>query len=309
MSKTLAPIVTDEFTLIHGDCIEALSNAKECSVSLLLCSPPFADLFVYSKDDGDMGNAKEGVFKALFRCWAEQAFRVVQPGRIAALHVTQLLAYKVLHGFMGLRDFCGHVAVAMKEAGFDYVGEVAIAKNPQSAAQRMKLHNLMFTTLRKDSSKSVPVRNDYVLLFRRPGENAVPVKSFDRGEVTEEDWIRFASGVWDEIDETNVVQTRGTGDADDERHVCPLQLPVIDRLVRLYSNPGEVVCDPFNGVGSTGIGALKRGRRYLGIELKASYFKTAAKTLNTLAKAQRDQGAFDFANKPAAPAPAIEGAA
>lgn len=294
MSTIRKPIVTPEFTLIHGDCIEALSKTPEQTVSLLICSPPFADLFVYSKDDGDMGNAREGVFKALFRCWAEQAFRVMQDGRIAALHVTQLLAYKALHGYMGLRDFCGHVAIAMKEAGFDYVGEVAIGKNPQSAAQRMKLHNLMFTTLRKDSSKSVPVRNDYVLLFRRPGDNATPVKSFDRGEVTEEDWIRLASGIWSDIDETNVVQTRGTGDSDDERHVCPLQLPVIDNLVRLYSNPGEIVCDPFNGVGSTGIGALKRGRRYLGIELKESYFRTASKTLSSLAKAQRDQTVMPF---------------
>lgn len=294
MSSSQSPVVTDEFTLIHGDCVEALAETPAQSISLLVCSPPFADLFVYSRDDGDMGNAKEGTFKALFRCWAEQVFRVMQTGRIAALHVTQLLAYKVLHGHIGLRDFCGHVAEAMRAAGFDYVGEVAIAKNPQSAAQRMKLHNLMFTTLRKDSSKSVPVRNDYILLFRRPGENANPVTSFARGEVSEDDWVRLASGVWVDVQETDVLQTRGTGEADDERHVCPLQLGVIDRLVRLYSNPGELVCDPFNGVGSTGVGALRRGRRYLGIELKESYFRTAARTLRDLARAQRDQTVMQF---------------
>lgn len=289
MSDVLAPFTHPRCTLVHGDCCEAMAAMPAGAAGLVVTSPPFADLFVYSRDDADLGNYREALFNLAFQMWARQLARVVAPGRLACLHTTQLLAYKVLHGFMGLRDFCGRAAEAMQAAGFAYVGEVAINKNPQSAAQRMKLHNLMFTTLKKDSAKSIPVRNDYLLLFRAPGENAAPVRSFERGDVTTEDWVRWASGVWSDVDETDVLQTRGTGAEDDERHVCPLQLGLIARCIKLWSNPGDLVLDPFSGVGSVGVAALKHGRRYLGVELKREHHLTAARTLGELARSQDTQ--------------------
>lgn len=293
MSALLPPFVHPRCTLVHGDAVPALAEVPAGACGLVVTSPPFADLFVYSRDDADLGNNRDGAFNLAFRMWCEQLARAVAPGRLACLHTTQLLAYGVLHGFMGLRDFCGRVAEAMTDAGFDYVGEVAIPKNPQSAAQRMKLHNLMFTTLKKDSSKSIPVRNDYLLLFRARGENAAPVRAYERGDVTTEDWVRWASGVWDDIDETDVLKTRGTGGEDDTRHVCPLQLGLIRRAIKLWSNPGDLVCDPFSGVGSTGVAALELGRRYLGIDLKREHHLTAQRTLGELVDVQdRQLGLF-----------------
>jgi DNA modification methylase len=291
MSDQLEPVVTSRYTLIHGDSIPAMAAMRPASVALTICSPPFADLFVYSRDEADLGNNRDGAFNLAFRMWCEQLLRVMAPGRLVCLHVTQLLAYKVMHGYMGLRDFCGHVAEAMSSAGFVWAGEWAIAKNPQAAAQRMKLHNLMFVTLRKDSSKSIPVRNDYLLVFRAPGDNIAPVLSFERGDVTEDDWVRLASGVWRPIQETNVLKTDGTGAEDDSKHVCPLQLDLIDDCVRLWSNPDELVMDPFDGIGSTAYTAVKRGRRALGIDLKRENHLTATRTLAELIRSEATQRA------------------
>lgn len=297
MSDVLAPFVHPRCTLVHGDCIHAMSEMPAQSVGLAVTSPPFADLFVYSRDDADLGNCRGEVFNTSFRFFTEQLVRVMKPGRLAALHTTQLLAYGVLHGFQGLRDFCGDVAKAMSAAGFHYAGEIAIGKNPQSAAQRMKLHNLMFTTLKKDSVKSIPVRNDYLLLFRAPGENEEPVKAYERGDVSTDDWVQLASGLWNDhmggvwrdIDETNVLQVKGTGGEDDSRHVCPLQLGLIERAVKLWSNPGDLVLDPFSGVGSTGVVSVKLGRRYVGTDLKRENHLTASRTLRELLDAQDRQ--------------------
>jgi DNA modification methylase len=289
MSDTIAPITHERYTLIHGDSTVALAEMPEASVGLVVTSPPFADLFVYSRDEADLGNNKPEAFNLAWRCFTEQLRRVVAPGRIVALHTTQLLAYKNIHGFVGLRDFCGDVSKSMAAAGFEYCGDVSINKNPQSAAQRMHLHNLLFVTLRKDSTKSMPVRNDYLMVFRAPGDNAVPVKAFERGDVTEDDWIRWASGVWDDIEETNVLKTDGARTEEDEKHVCPLQLGLIERCLRLWSNPGELLLDPFSGVGSCGVAAMKLRRRYLGIDLKRENVLTAAKTLRDLVNVQDRQ--------------------
>lgn len=289
MSELITPIVHPRYTLLHGDSITAMAEMPAGSAGLVVCSPPFADLFCYSRDEADLGNNREEAFNLVWRCFTEQLARVVAPGRIVCLHTTQLLAYRNIHGFIGLRDFCGDVVRSMRAAGFDYCADIAIDKNPQSAAQRMHLHNLLFVTLRKDSSRSMPVRNDYLLVFRAPGENTVPVKAWDRGDLTEDDWIRWAHGVWLDIDETAVLKTDGARAADDEKHVCPLQLGLIERCVRLWSNPGELVFDPFSGVGSTGYAALKLKRRYLGIDLKKENVLTAARFLGELVSAQDRQ--------------------
>jgi DNA modification methylase len=289
MSETLAPIVTERYTLVHGDAVAAMAELPPASVGLVVTSPPFADLFVYSRDQADLGNNRGAAFNLAFRCFTEQLIRVVAPGRVVALHTTQLLAHKNMHDYVGLRDFCGDVVRAMAEAGFHYCGDVAIDKNPQSAAQRMHLYNLLFVTLRRDSTLSMPVRNDYLLIFRAPGENAAPVKAFERGDVSEDDWVRYAHGCWLDIDETNVLKTDGARTAEDEKHVCPLQLGLIDRCVLLWSNPGDLVFDPFVGVGSVPYKALTRRRRALGVDLKRENILTAAKLLRDLVDIQDRQ--------------------
>lgn len=173
-------------------------------------------------------------------------------------------------------------ANAMRAVGFHYCADVAIGKNPQSQAQRTHDHNLLFATLDRDSAGSMPTRNDYLLVFRADGKNEVPVTSAKRGEVSKDDWIRWARGVWNDIDETDVLKPRGTGAADDEAHVCPLQLEVIRRCVLLWSNPDELVLDPFNGIGSTSYVAVKHRRRALGMDLKPENHLTAARTLGDL---------------------------
>lgn len=278
------PVRTDRYTLVHGDCVPAMAAMAPASVALTVTSIPFADLFAYTKDQADLGNNRPESFWYGFRCVAEQLARVMMPGRVAAIHTTQLLAYKNMHDYVGIRDFTGDVAKVMADAGFSYCADVAIAKNPQAIAQRMHLHSLMFTNLKKDAALLHPARNDYLLIFKARGDNPVPVTSYTRGEVSQEDWIRWACGTWDDISEGDVLKTRGTGGADDTKHVCPLQLEVIRRCVLLWSNPDELVMDPFNGVGSTVHQAVKHRRRGLGIDLKAEHHLTAAKHLRSLSR-------------------------
>lgn len=291
VSELLAPVRTDRYTLVHGDCVHAMAAMPAQSVGLVVTSIPFADLFAYTKDQADLGNNRPESFWYGFRCVAEQLLRVMRPGRVVAIHTTQLLAYKNLHGFVGIRDFIGDVAKVMTDAGFAYCADVAIAKNPQAIAQRMHLHSLMFTNLKKDAAQLHPARNDYVLIFKAPGDNDAPITSYLRGEVSQDDWIRWACGTWDDISEGDVLKTRGTGGEDDTKHVCPLQLEVIRRCVLLWSNPDELVMDPFDGVGSTAYVAVKHRRRALGIDLKAEHHKTAAANLRQL---ERELG-FDAA--------------
>jgi DNA modification methylase len=282
MSEVHAPVTTDRYTLVHGDCVHAMSAMPDASVALTVTSIPFADLFAYTRDQADLGNNRGDSFWYGFRCVAEQLRRVMKPGRVVAIHTTQLLAYKNLHGFVGIRDFTGDVAKVMTDAGFGYCADIAIAKNPQSIAQRMHLHSLMFTNLKKDAAQLHPARNDYVLIFKAPGDNEAPVLSYKRGELSQDDWIKWACGTWNDISEGDVLRTRGTGAEDDTKHVCPLQLEVIRRCALLWSNPDELVMDPFNGIGSTTVTAVKHGRRALGVDLKAEHHLTATANMRAL---------------------------
>ena len=293
MSDLLPPVVTDRYTLVHADCVPTLAATPEGSVALCVTSIPFANLFAYTRDEADLGNNRPESFWYGFRCVAEALRRVMMPGRVVAIHVTQLKAYKVLQGYMGLRDFVGDVVRVMQDAGFSYRADVTIGKNPQSVAQRFHDHNLLFATLKKDSVGNWPTKNDYLLVFGAPGENAVPVTSLARGEITVEDWIRWACGLWHDVQEGDVLRVNHTGRAgsgDDEeqtKHVCPLQLEVIRRAVLLWSNPGERVLDPFNGIGSTSYQAVKLGRTALGIDLKPDHHTTAAGVMRDLERELR----------------------
>ena len=200
---------------------------------------------------------------------------MLKPGRVCAVHVQQVAILKSRAGYVGLEDFRGRVIQAHLDAGFIYYGEVTVDKNPQLQAVRTKAQGLMFVQLRRDSAKSRPALADYVLIFHKPGENAVPINP----DIDNDTWIEWASPVWYGIAEMSTLNP-GSGSEDaDERHICPLQLPLIERCVRLWSNPGELVLSPFAGIGSEGYVAVQHGRRFVGCELKPSYWRTAVGNL------------------------------
>lgn len=205
------------------------------------------------------------------------------------IHVQQITTTKSVHGVVGLTDFRGEVIRAFIDAGWIFHGEVTIDKCPQAQAIRTKAQALMFVQLERDSSKSRPALADYLLIFRKPGENAVPVSP----EVTRDEWIEWARPVWYGIKETNTLNVRVARDNDDERHIAPLQLDLIERSVRLWSNRGELVLSPFAGIGSEGYVAVQHGRRFVGVELKASYWRTAVTNLKTAEHAVDEPSLFD----------------
>ncbi|MBX4216018.1 site-specific DNA-methyltransferase [Candidatus Parcubacteria bacterium] len=277
------------FQIWNEDCVAGMvERLGPESVHLCITSIPFGALFQYSAKTEDIGNCQDGIdmrssmFGAHLRFFAEQLKQVLLPGRNACIHIQQLLAYKVQHGYMGRRDFRGAVIDIFTAAGFEWAGEVSIPKNPQVIAQRLKLHSLQFMTGHsRDACALAPAVNDFVLFFRKPGENPAPVRCiYDRetnpsGWLTQEDWILWARGTWD-IQETDVLEnfTRGR-DEKDEKHVCPLQLEVIRRPVLLYTHPGETVLDPFMGIGSSAYVSIEHNRRAVGFELKESYHRIA----------------------------------
>jgi DNA modification methylase len=276
--ETFRPVASGRgWKAAHGDSVEVLKKLPEASVDLAVFSPPFASLFTYTPSVGDMGNCgdRDGEFALHFRFFLPGLFRVMKPGRNVCVHVMPLPRFKAVHGNMGLYDFRGDVIRLLQREGFLYYGEAAIPKNPQAQAIRTKSHALMFVSLERDSLACRPALNDYLLVFKKPGEPEQPVEP----ECSREEWIKWASGVWDGIRETDVLKVKGTKDPEDGKHICPLQLEFIERCVRLWSNPGEVVLDPFMGIGSTGVVALRRKRRFVGIELKQLYFDAACRNL------------------------------
>ncbi|HMZ15718.1 MAG TPA: DNA methyltransferase [Mycobacterium sp.] len=269
--------MTDEasgetFDLWLGDSCERMADIGDESVDLSVYSPPFASLFTYSPSVRDLGNSGDRAeFFEHYGYIIRENLRITKPGRICAVHVQQLTTTKSTHGVIGLTDFRGQVIAAYMDAGWVFHGEVTVDKDPQAQAIRTKAQALMFVTKNRDSSMTRPALADYLLLFRKPGDNAVPIKN----DVTNEEWIEWARPVWLDINETNTLNVRAARDAADERHICPLQLDFIERVIRLWSNPGELVFTPFAGIGSEVVTAIRLGRRGLGIELKPSYWRTA----------------------------------
>jgi len=264
--------------LMLGDSCERISEIEDESVDLSVYSPPFASLYTYSPSARDLGNSFDrDEFFEHFRFIIEGNLRITKPGRMACVHVQQLTTTKSTHGVIGMTDFRGQVIAAFQEAGWIYHGEVTVNKDPQAQAIRTKAQALMFQTLNRDSASSRPALADYLLVFRKPGENQVPISP----SVNNEQWIEWAQPVWWNIKETDTLNVRVAREEADERHICPLQLPFIERCVRLWSNPGELVFSPFAGIGSEGYVSLQQGRRFVGIELKRSYWQTAADNLRT----------------------------
>jgi hypothetical protein len=265
--------------MMLGDSCERMAEIPDDSVGLSVYSPPFASLFTYSPSPRDLGNsASRGEFFEHYGFIIRENLRITMPGRICAVHVQQLTTTMSTNGVIGMTDFRGQVIAAYMDNGWIFHGEVTIDKDPQAQAIRTKAQALMFVTKNRDSSMTRPALADYLLLFRKPGENAVQIKN----DVSNEEWIDWARPVWLDIRETNTLNARVARDSADERHICPLQLDFIERVVRLWSNPGEVVFSPFGGIGSEPYTAVRLGRKALAIELKPSYWRTAVANLRAL---------------------------
>jgi DNA modification methylase len=269
----------DGWHLMLGDACERIGELEPDSVDLSVFSPPFASLYTYSPSLRDLGNSFDrDEFFEHFAYVIRGLLNATKPGRLACVHVQQLTTSKATHGVIGATDFRGQVIAAFQKHGWTYYGDITIDKDPQAQAIRTKAVCLMFVTLERDQAVLRPALADYLLVFKKPGENRVPVRS----DVDRDTWIKWAHPVWYDISETDTLNVRVARDDADERHICPLQLPLIERCVRLWSNPGELVFSPFAGIGSEGYVALRRGRRFTGIELKASYWRTAVETLRAV---------------------------
>jgi DNA modification methylase len=293
--ELLQESTSDWYRLMNGDCVTTMRDNMEAdSMDLAVFSPPFSSLFTYSSHGADMGNCSEHdgdvEFSIHFEFFARELLRVIKAGRAVCLHLQQIIAFRSSHGRKGLRDFRGMVIDTMERAGFHYYGEFVISKNPQATAIRTKTERLQFTQFKRDSLESSPCLNDYVLHFRKPGKQAVAVKN----NVSNEEWIRWASGIWDDIRESDVLSGHRNAKSDqDEKHICPLQLEVIRRCVRLWSNPGESVFTPFLGIGSEAYVAIEQGRIGVGVELKPEYYKQAVSNCDAaIATAHMQQSLF-----------------
>ena len=284
MTTTTEPYVADEATgegwrLMLGDSCERLAELADESIDMSVYSPPFASLFTYSPSVRDLGNSdSRAEFFEHYGFIIRDVLRLTKAGRISCVHVQQLATTQSTHGVIGLTDFRGEVIAAHVAAGWVFHGEVTVDKDPQAQAIRTKAQALMFATKNRDSASTRPALADYLLLFRKPGANVVPIKT----DVTNDEWIEWARPVWLDIRETKTLNVRVAREDADEKHICPLQLDFIDRCVRLWSNPGETVLSPFAGIGSEGYMALKRGRQFIGCELKPSYWRTAADNLERM---------------------------
>lgn len=280
-----------DWRLMLGDSAERIKELEDDSVGLSVYSPPFASLYTYSNSERDLGNSR--TVAEFFQHYAfiiSELLRVTQPGRNTCVHVQQIAAMLERDGYIGIKDFRGDVIRAYEQVGWIYDGEVCIDKDPQAQAIRTKAKALMFVQLHKDSAWSRPALADYILKFRKPGENKHPIQP----DVSNEEWICWARPVWYGIEESDTLQYTTARDVEDERHICPLQLGTIERCIRLWSSLGDLVLDPFAGIGSTGYEAVRLGRRFVGCELKPSYYRIAVKNLEQAALNKVQPTLFDL---------------
>ncbi len=306
VQRQVAPHVTQETTgdgwaAYMGDCVEGLRHVESESVHYSIFSPPFASLYTYSNSDRDMGNCKDNeTFAAHFQFLVRELYRVLLTGRLVSFHCMNLPIFKQRDGVIGVRDSRGELIKAFEAEGFVFHSEVCIWKDPVTAMQRTKAIGLLHKQIVKDSTLSRQGIPDYLVTMRKPGDNAEPVAGkmdlfcgenppMPSGDATRDSiniWQRYASPVWMDINPSDTLQFRSARDNDDERHICPLQLDVIRRGVQLWSNPGDLVLSPFMGIGSEGFVSLELGRRFVGFELKPSYYSVAVKNLSHVVKRQ-----------------------
>mgnify|MGYP003488573760 CR=1 FL=1 len=276
------------WTVHLGDCVEVASEMPDNSIDFSVFSPPFASLYTYSNSDRDMGNCKSySEFYEHFKYLVAQLFCITKPGRLLSFHCMNLQTSKFRDGVIGLHDFRGELTRMFVDAGWIFHSEVCIWKDPVTAMQRTKALGLLHKTIRKDSSMSRQGIPDYLVTMRKPGENAEHI-SHTHESFPVEKWQRYASPVWMDVNPTRTLQFRNARESDDERHICPLQLDVIERAMELWSNPGDMVFSPFTGIGSEGYVAIEMGRRFVGSELKRSYWELAKRNLSEARKTQAE---------------------
>ena len=274
-------IETEKYKLINGDCVTEIKTIPDESISLSVFSPPFADLYCYSDSIEDMGNSKDyKEFMIQFGFLVKELFRVIMSGHNVAVHCIDLPIQKGREGFIGLRDFSNMIRIAFEEVGFIYHSRITIWKDPVIEMQRTKALGLLHKQIKKDSTMSRVGLPDYVLVFRKDGERNNPVKC----KIPVDLWQKYASPVWLDINYSDTLQFRSSRDNHDEKHICPLQIPTIERLITLYSNENETVLSPFAGIGSEIYQAVKMNRKAIGIELKESYFNSMVKNLHNAEK-------------------------
>lgn len=261
-------------TLINGDCVDEIRKLESESVHFSVFSPPFAELYTYSDDYRDMGNSKDfNEFKDHFSFLVPELYRILKPGRNVAVHCMDLPIQKGKEGYIGLRDFSGMLLQLFQDAGFIYHSRVTIWKNPVTEMQRTKALGLLHKQVKKDATMSRVGIPDYVLIFRKDGERVDPV----RCPISVDTWQKYASPIWLDIDYGDTLNAAIAREDKDEKHICPLQLPTIERLITLYTNEGDIVFTPFMGIGSEVFQALKLRRDGIGVELKKAYFDIAVK--------------------------------
>ena len=315
--KVIDQKITEQYALYHADTVEVSQHLPSDSVGFSCLSPPFETLFTYSNSDRDMGNAKNSSeFWQQYQYLIAEQYRVMMPGRLVAIHCMNLPTSKVNDGYIGIRDFRGEIIRAYQDAGFISHSEVVIWKDPVTAIQRTKAMGLLHKTIKKDSSMSRQGIPDTMVIMRKPGQNEVPIEGalthytgdappagfkqiqYDDNRcayVPHADhntpidiWQRYASPVWMDIDQGDTLNFREGRASDDERHICPLQLGVIERCLQLWSMPGDTVWSPFAGIGSEGYVSIRMGRKFIGAELKESYYKLALRNLEQAGKGQDD---------------------
>lgn len=272
--------VNEKFSLYNGDSVEVLKGIPDNSIHYSIFSPPFASLYTYSNSDRDMGNSKtDDEFYEHFTFLVKELYRVTMPGRLLSFHCMNLPTSKVRDGVIGIKDFRGLLIRIFTDAGWIYHSEVCIWKNPVTAMQRTKALGLLWKQLKKDSAMSRQGIPDFIVTMRKPGDNPERVTHTDESFPCNV-WQKYASPVWMDINQSDTLQRKSAREDKDEKHICPLQLEVIKRCIELWSNPNDIVLDPFAGIGSTPYVALRMGRRGLGVELKESYYEQAVKNCN-----------------------------
>jgi len=280
-------VVSDKWAAYRGDCVEVLKGIPDHSIGYSIFSPPFASLYTYSNSPRDMGNCKtDAEFFEHFGFLVDELLRVMKPGREVSFHCMLMPTSKERDGYIGLRDFRGDLIRAFQAKGFIYHAEVCIWKDPVTAMQRTKAVGLLHKSVRNNAHLSRHGIPDYLVTMRAPGESERITHSVEDYPVQK--WQKVASPVWMDIDPSDTLQYRSARENDDERHICPLQLEVIRRGIDLWTNHDDVVLSPFMGIGSEGFVALEMGRRFVGVELKESYFKQAAANLEQATKLTSD---------------------
>jgi len=279
---------SETWSLYHGDCVEVLAGLPDASIDYSIFSPPFSSLYTYSNSPRDFGNCRtDDEFYEHMGFLIEQLRRVMKPGHNVSFHCMLLPTSKERHGYIGLRDFRGDLIRAFQAHGFIFASEVVIWKDPVTAMQRTKALGLLHKTVRENACMSRQGIPDYLVTMRCPGEMVDRVKHAAEDYPVSK-WQQIASPIWMDIDPSDTLQFQSAREHNDERHICPLQLEVIRRGVELWTNPGHVVLSPFAGIGSEGHVAVQMGRRFIGAELKASYYRQAVQNLRNALKVTGD---------------------